>query len=73
MAVNKDSKMKFLKHLAGRKEMFVPLDSMPNFGDNKTIAESLLREGLLGIERREDGSILNVVKTKPGCRVARKK
>lgn len=54
----KVAKLKFLEYLeqqAIKKEPFVPLDSIPDFGDNKTIAESLLREGLIGVERLEKG------------------
>ncbi|MFH1473404.1 MAG: hypothetical protein ABIE55_00785 [Candidatus Aenigmatarchaeota archaeon] len=58
----KAAKMKFLKHLANRKKVFVPIDSIPN-GD-KEIAEALLREGLIGIERLEKG--INCVLLKSG-------
>ncbi|MFH0929097.1 MAG: hypothetical protein V1818_01925 [Candidatus Aenigmatarchaeota archaeon] len=44
-------KMKFLRYLVERREMFVPLDNIP--GGNIETAEALLREGMIGVERLE--------------------
>ena len=55
-------KMKFLRHVAGCKECFVSMDSIP---ESAEIAETLLREGLIGVERK-NGKIINVMITRLG-------
>lgn len=56
--------MDFLRMLACRKEFLVEFDSMPQ-GSEK-IAESLLRRGLIGVERTKMGRIINVMITRRG-------
>jgi hypothetical protein len=65
-----DKKMRFLKHLESRKKTFIPLDSIPDFGGNRKIAEELLREGLIGVERLEKG--MNCVLLKSGHEIIKK-